>query len=73
MDIDVQFFNLKLSKPGICLVCLTQHKPNAPHCQDSLYYQCTFFAKCGRWPTQADTISHCDPKDRFSSNHSRSN
>lgn len=47
----------------ICDICLTRHAPDTPHCQDSLYYQCTFYAKYNRWPSWEDATAHCNATD----------
>ena len=54
-----------ISKPDaiICDICLTHHAPDTPHCKDSLYYQCTFYAKYNRWPSWEDATAHCNAED----------
>lgn len=51
-------------KPGVCPECLTEHSTETPHSKDSLFYQCTFFAKNKRWPTWEDASAHCSPQTR---------
>lgn len=46
-------------KEGVCPICAVDHKPEAPHNQQSLYYQYRFYGSHGRWPTWADAIAHC--------------
>ena len=46
-------------KPGTCPICATEHTPDMPHNQQSLYYQYRFYGVRGRWPTWADAIAHC--------------
>ena len=45
--------------PGKCQLCAVDHPPEAPHNQDSMYWQFGFYKKNGRWPTWADAIAHC--------------
>lgn len=47
-------------KPGVCQECAVDHPPEAPHNQQSLYYQYKFYGQHGRWPTWKDAIAHCD-------------
>ena len=47
-------------KPDVCQECATDHKPDQPHNQQSLYYRCYFKAKYGRWPTWEDAMAHCE-------------
>ena len=47
-------------EPGVCQECATDHQPEAPHNQQSLYYQYSFKAKHGRWPTWGDALAHCE-------------
>lgn len=42
-----------------CQKCAVKHKPEEPHDQTSLYYQCQFFQRHGRYPTWEDAIRHC--------------
>lgn len=51
-------------KPGVCPVCATDHAPEWPHNQPSLYYQYHFYGTHGRWPTWADAVAHCDDEMR---------
>ena len=46
-------------KPGTCPICATEHEPELPHNQQSLYYQYRFYGIRGRWPTWADALAHC--------------
>lgn len=46
-------------KPGTCPICAVEHPDDAPHNQQSLYYQYRFYARRSRWPTWADAIAHC--------------
>lgn len=46
-------------KEGSCPICATEHKPEMPHNQQSLYYQYRFYGIRGRWPTWADALAHC--------------
>ncbi len=46
-------------KPGVCQICATDHHPDFPHNQQSLYYQYYFYGKHGRWPTWEDAMAHC--------------
>jgi hypothetical protein len=48
-------------KDGQCPECLTEHKPDAPHNKQSLFYQYAFMEVHGRWPTWADAMAHCTP------------
>lgn len=48
--------------PGVCQVCAVDHAWDAPHNQQSLYYQMHFHADHGRWPTWTDAMSHCTPE-----------
>jgi len=47
-------------KQGVCQECAVDHPPEAPHNQQSLYYQYKFYGEHGRWPTWSDAIAHCD-------------
>ena len=40
-------------------MCAVDHPPEAPHNQQSLYWQYWFYNKHGRFPTWADAIEHC--------------
>ena len=48
--------------PDACQVCAREHDPHLPHDQQSLYYQMTFYAQNGRYPTWADAMAHCAPE-----------
>lgn len=50
--------------PDTCQVCATEHAPEKPHNQQSLYYQYAFYDEHGRWPTWADAMRHCPPRTR---------
>ena len=43
----------------VCQECAVKHPLGQPHNQQSLYYQYSFFAANGRWPTWADAMAHC--------------
>ena len=45
-----------------CQTCAVKHPAEAPHNQQSLYYQYWFYGKHGRWPTWADAMEHCTPE-----------
>lgn len=47
------------AKSGKCPECATDHEPEMPHNQQSLYYQYSFYGKYGRWPTWKDAMGHC--------------
>lgn len=47
-------------KKDVCQECAVDHPPEAPHNNQSLYYQYKFYGEHGRWPTWKDAISHCD-------------
>jgi len=51
-------------REGVCPICAIAHEPEAPHNQQSLYYQCRFYGVRGRWPTWADAVAHCDQEIR---------
>ena len=59
MKTTIQPVDALFLKSGICAECLTKHSPDTPHDKDSLFYQCTFYTKYGRWPTWADAVAHC--------------
>jgi hypothetical protein len=46
-------------KPDVCQACASDHEPEEPHNQRSLYYQYAFLADHGRWPTWGDAMAHC--------------
>lgn len=48
------------AKEGTCPICATEHEPEMPHNQQSLFYQYRFYGIRGRWPTWADAVAHCD-------------
>ena len=52
-------FQLLPNKPGTCPECASEHDPEQPHNQRSLYYQYRFYDEHGRWPTWADAMEHC--------------
>lgn len=47
-------------KPGVCPECAINHPPGDPHNRQSLYYQYSFYAKQGHWPSWKDAMAHCD-------------
>ena len=55
-------FSLMPCAPDVCQECATDHEPEMPHNQQSLYYQYKFYAEHGRWPTWADAMAHCSDK-----------
>ena len=57
-------FTLLPPKPDACQDCAVVHQAAAPHNKDSLYYQYSFYANHGRWPTWEDAIAHCDHETR---------
>ena len=52
-------FTMFPAKPGTCPECAVKHDPEAPHNQQSLFYQYKFFNEHGRWPTWEDAMAHC--------------
>ncbi len=46
-------------RPDVCQECAVDHPWDQPHNRDSLYYQMTFFAMHGRYPTWTDSMAHC--------------
>ena len=44
---------------GVCQECATEHEPELPHNQQSLFYQYKFYNDHGRWPTWEDAMAHC--------------
>ncbi len=46
------------AKPGTCPECSTEHGPEEPH-NLCLFYQYSFRAVHGRWPTWKDAMAHC--------------
>ena len=55
-------FKMLPPKPGVCQQCATDHKPELPHNQQSLYWQYYFYADHDRWPTWKDAMAHCTPE-----------
>lgn len=55
------FTTLLPAAPGACAACATQHPPEEPHNQRSLFYQMRFRQQHGRWPTWNDAMCHCAP------------
>lgn len=49
-------------RPDVCQACATNHEPEDPHNQQSLYYQYWFYAQSGRWPTWDDAMAHCSDR-----------
>ena len=49
-------------KEGQCHECATEHPPDMPHDQQSLFYQYSFREQHGRWPKWADAMAHCTPE-----------
>lgn len=47
--------------PGVCPQCAVEHEPHEAHNAQSIYYQYSFYAEHGRWPTWRDAIAHCEP------------
>jgi len=47
--------------PDVCQECAVDHPHDAPHNQQSIYYQMSFHATHGRWPTWSDAMAHCAP------------
>lgn len=47
-------------KLDVCQKCATDHQPELPHNQQSLYWQYWFHGKHGRWPRWKDAIEHCN-------------
>ncbi len=52
-------FMLVPPAPDVCQECAEKHDPAQPHNKASLYYQYSFYAKHGRFPTWADAMAHC--------------
>lgn len=48
--------------PGLCEVCATEHPPELPHNQQSLFYQMRFCAEHDHFPTWHDAMAHCTPE-----------
>jgi hypothetical protein len=57
-------FTLLPPAPGVCRECAVDHKPDAPHDAQSLYYQTKFHMQHGRGATWADAVAHCEPAVR---------
>jgi len=56
--------------PGKCPECATEHEPELPHNQQSLYYQTRFHLEHGRSPTWTDAMEHCtDEMKEFWTRH----
>ena len=55
-------FTLLPPKPDVCQECAVDHDPLLPHNAQSLYYQYSFYAEHGRWPTWKDALAHCEPE-----------
>ena len=45
--------------PDKCQICGAKHDHRKPHDKDSLYYQCWFYERHGRYPTWEDAMRHC--------------
>lgn len=59
---EVRTFTAMLpAAPGACAECATQHPPEQPHNQRSLFYQMRFHQQHDRWPTWNDAMRHCAP------------
>lgn len=43
----------------VCQECAVKHGTEEPHNALSIYYQYSFHAKYGKWPTWSDAIAHC--------------
>jgi hypothetical protein len=50
---------LRPLRPNECRVCGIEHKPEAPHVLDSLYYETEFYHEHGRQVTMQDAVAHC--------------
>lgn len=48
-------------RPDRCQTCASDHEPEEPHNQRSLFYQYSFLADHDRWPTWGDAMAHCSP------------
>lgn len=46
----------------LCQECAHDHKPDAPHNAQTMFYQVKFKMDHGREPTWADAWAHCTPK-----------
>lgn len=54
-------FHLMPADPGKCPFCNYEHSRELPHNRDSIFYQYSFYATHGRWPTWTDAMAHCTP------------
>lgn len=61
-NIEQKTLNLLSPSPGKCPQCATEHLPEAPHNQQSMFYQSWFHQQYGRQPTWADALAHCAPE-----------
>lgn len=52
---------------GKCQQCATEHLPEEPHNQRSLFYRIWFHQEHGRTPTWDDATAHCPPGTRANS------
>jgi hypothetical protein len=63
---DTHLGGFKLLRPplkeGQCAECAVIHPVEAPHNQQSLFWQYSFMEKHGRWPTWTDAMAHCTPE-----------
>lgn len=50
--------------PDRCQECGADHSPEEAHNAESVYYQCRFHERTGRWPTWRDAVAHCAPQVR---------
>jgi hypothetical protein len=57
-------FGMMPAAPGTCPECATDHEPETPHNQQSLFYQYRFCNDHGRWPTWLDAMAHCTDEMR---------
>jgi hypothetical protein len=55
-------FTLAPAAPGKCPECATDHLPEMPHNQQSLFWQYRFYGRNGRFPTWLDALEHCSPE-----------
>lgn len=61
---NVGAFKLLPCGNGVCQECAVNHPPEAPHNNQSLFYQYRFFGLHGRFPTWKDAVEHCDEPTR---------
>lgn len=54
-------FKLLPPADGLCRICAVDHKPDAPHNAQSLFYQMRFKLRYQRDGTWADALAHCKP------------